>query len=187
MTTLDLGAHRARARRSSTRASRRTCGSTSSSRTSSSARAETGPRSRSTVELEPSTVQGVPATIERAVGNLLDNAAKWSPPGGEVEVEVRDGRARRARPRPWDRRRGPSVRLRPLLSSSRRSRDAGLGPRPRDRPPGRGVARRRCRRRACGRWRHAHGVDHRGGEPRGRRRFVAPSSSDLLSLFSARS
>ena len=44
------------------------------------------------VELEPSTVQGVPATLERAVGNLLDNAAKWSPPGTEVEVEVHDGR-----------------------------------------------------------------------------------------------
>src|SRR5207237_10743534 len=34
---------------------------------------------------------GVPATIERAVANLLDNAAKWSPPGGEVEVAVRNG------------------------------------------------------------------------------------------------
>jgi two-component system sensor histidine kinase MprB len=44
------------------------------------------------VELEPATVQGVPATLERAVGNLLDNAAKWSPPGAEIEVEVRDGR-----------------------------------------------------------------------------------------------
>ena len=44
------------------------------------------------VELEPLVVQGVPATIERAVGNLLDNAAKWSPAGAEVEVEVRDGR-----------------------------------------------------------------------------------------------
>ena len=43
------------------------------------------------VELRPTTVQGVPATLERAVGNLLDNAAKWSPPGADVEVAVRDG------------------------------------------------------------------------------------------------
>ena len=41
--------------------------------------------------LEPVTVQAVPAQVERAVGNLLDNAAKWSPPGGTVEVEVRGG------------------------------------------------------------------------------------------------
>jgi len=38
-----------------------------------------------------SMVHGVPARIDRAVGNLLDNAAKWSPPGGPVEVTVRDG------------------------------------------------------------------------------------------------
>ncbi len=44
-----------------------------------------------TVDLEPVSIEGVPATIERAVGNLLDNAAKWSPPGSEVEVAVRDG------------------------------------------------------------------------------------------------
>jgi two-component system sensor histidine kinase MprB len=44
-----------------------------------------------TTALEESIVHGVPATIERAVANLLDNAAKWSPPGGEVEVAVRDG------------------------------------------------------------------------------------------------
>jgi two-component system, OmpR family, sensor histidine kinase MprB len=42
-------------------------------------------------DLEESTVRGVPASIERAVGNLLDNAAKWSPPNGEVEVSVRGG------------------------------------------------------------------------------------------------
>jgi two-component system, OmpR family, sensor histidine kinase MprB len=44
-----------------------------------------------TVVLEPTTVHGVPANIERAVGNLLDNAAKWSPAGAGVEVEVRGG------------------------------------------------------------------------------------------------
>jgi two-component system sensor histidine kinase MprB len=44
-----------------------------------------------TTQLEESTVHGVPANIERAVANLLDNAAKWSPPGAEVEVVVRDG------------------------------------------------------------------------------------------------
>jgi two-component system sensor histidine kinase MprB len=42
-------------------------------------------------ELEETMVRGVPYTIERAISNLLDNAAKWSPPGGEVEVTVRDG------------------------------------------------------------------------------------------------
>jgi two-component system sensor histidine kinase MprB len=42
-------------------------------------------------DLQESTVHGVPRTIERAVANLLDNAAKWSPPSGEVEVAVRDG------------------------------------------------------------------------------------------------
>jgi two-component system sensor histidine kinase MprB len=43
-------------------------------------------------DLAPTTVHGVPASIERAVGNLLDNAIKWSPDGGTVEVAVHDGR-----------------------------------------------------------------------------------------------
>jgi two-component system sensor histidine kinase MprB len=42
-------------------------------------------------DLEESVVEGVPSTIERAIGNLLDNAAKWSPPGAEVDVAVRNG------------------------------------------------------------------------------------------------
>jgi two-component system sensor histidine kinase MprB len=42
-------------------------------------------------EFEESVVRGVPTTIERAVTNLLDNAAKWSPPGTTIEVTVRDG------------------------------------------------------------------------------------------------
>jgi len=44
-----------------------------------------------TPDLHESTVRGVPGSLERAVGNLLDNAAKWSPPDGDVEVSVRDG------------------------------------------------------------------------------------------------
>jgi two-component system sensor histidine kinase MprB len=42
-------------------------------------------------QLEESLIRGVPSTVERAVSNLLDNAAKWSPPRGVVEVTVRDG------------------------------------------------------------------------------------------------
>jgi two-component system sensor histidine kinase MprB len=41
--------------------------------------------------LEPSVVSGDASRIARAVRNLLDNAGKWSPPGGEIEVSVRDG------------------------------------------------------------------------------------------------
>jgi two-component system, OmpR family, sensor histidine kinase MprB len=42
-------------------------------------------------DLQESLVHGVPANLERAIGNLLDNAAKWSPEGAEVEVVVRNG------------------------------------------------------------------------------------------------
>jgi two-component system sensor histidine kinase MprB len=44
-----------------------------------------------TTSFAESLVHGDRATIERAVGNLLDNAAKWSPADGEVEVQVHDG------------------------------------------------------------------------------------------------
>jgi two-component system sensor histidine kinase MprB len=39
----------------------------------------------------PSTVLAVERRLERAVANLLDNAVKWSPPGGRVEVRVAAG------------------------------------------------------------------------------------------------
>jgi two-component system sensor histidine kinase MprB len=40
---------------------------------------------------EPTVVRGVSNRLTRAVGNLLDNAAKWSPPGGIVDVTLSDG------------------------------------------------------------------------------------------------
>lgn len=45
-----------------------------------------------TLEVTPCTVRGRATTIERAVTNLLDNARKWSPDGGAIEVTVADGR-----------------------------------------------------------------------------------------------
>jgi two-component system, OmpR family, sensor histidine kinase MprB len=42
-------------------------------------------------ELAPSVVAAVPDRLDRAVSNLLDNAVKWSPDGGPVEVRVADG------------------------------------------------------------------------------------------------
>ena len=41
--------------------------------------------------LEPTLVRGEGDRIARAVGNLLDNAAKWSHPGGVIEVTLSDG------------------------------------------------------------------------------------------------
>ena len=43
------------------------------------------------LDADESLVHGVPSRIERAVGNLLDNAGKWSPEGSIVDVTVRDG------------------------------------------------------------------------------------------------
>jgi two-component system sensor histidine kinase MprB len=43
------------------------------------------------LDADESTVDGVRPAIERAVANLLDNAAKWSPDGEPVDVSVRDG------------------------------------------------------------------------------------------------
>ncbi len=43
------------------------------------------------VELQPTVVRGAGERINRAVANLLDNARKWSSPGGLVEVRLRDG------------------------------------------------------------------------------------------------
>ncbi len=44
-----------------------------------------------TAQLEPTLVRGEADRVARAVRNLLDNARKWSPPDGTIEVELRDG------------------------------------------------------------------------------------------------
>ncbi|MGH9030489.1 MAG: HAMP domain-containing sensor histidine kinase [Acidimicrobiia bacterium] len=38
-----------------------------------------------------SLIRGAPGRVSRAVANLIDNAAKWSPDGAEVDIAVRDG------------------------------------------------------------------------------------------------
>jgi two-component system sensor histidine kinase MprB len=47
------------------------------------------PRFEST--LSPCLVHVDPDAIERAIGNLVDNAVKWSPPGGRVIITVSNG------------------------------------------------------------------------------------------------
>ena len=44
-----------------------------------------------TVDSEPCTVLGDPSSIERACANILDNARKWSPPEGPIEVVLAAG------------------------------------------------------------------------------------------------
>jgi two-component system, OmpR family, sensor histidine kinase MprB len=50
-----------------------------------------GPALTVQTDLEPTVVVGDPERISRAVSNLLDNARKWSPPDGVVEVGLHAG------------------------------------------------------------------------------------------------
>ena len=65
---------------------------------------------RFTCDLAPVHVVGVPEDLERAVANVLDNAAKWSPDGCAVEVRLR--RAEGGEPAEPSRRRLPARGLR---------------------------------------------------------------------------
>ena len=50
-----------------------------------------GPSIRIDAEVSPWYVRGDAASLERAFVNLLDNAVKFSPPGGNVTVRLREG------------------------------------------------------------------------------------------------
>jgi two-component system, OmpR family, sensor histidine kinase MprB len=49
------------------------------------------PGVRFRTDLGPCTIEGVPDRLGRAVNNVLDNAARYSPPDGVVEVALHDG------------------------------------------------------------------------------------------------
>ncbi|MFE9807256.1 ATP-binding protein [Streptomyces sp. NPDC005548] len=50
-----------------------------------------GPELTITAALEPWFVRAEPSTLERAIVNILDNAVKFSPPGGTVDVRLHEG------------------------------------------------------------------------------------------------
>lgn len=49
------------------------------------------PQLEFSIELEPTVITNVPDRVARAVTNVIDNARKWSPPDGRIEVVLRDG------------------------------------------------------------------------------------------------
>ncbi|HVX42897.1 MAG TPA: HAMP domain-containing sensor histidine kinase [Mycobacteriales bacterium] len=56
------------------------------------ARAAThAPGLRYELDLRPTMVRGDPDALERAIGNLVDNAIKWSPPRGRIRISAASG------------------------------------------------------------------------------------------------
>lgn len=43
------------------------------------------------IELEPTTIAGAPDRVSRAVTNVIDNARRWSPADGRIDVSLRGG------------------------------------------------------------------------------------------------
>jgi len=49
------------------------------------------PGSRYELDCRPTLVRGDPDALERAIGNLVDNALKWSPPDGRIRISAAGG------------------------------------------------------------------------------------------------
>jgi len=43
------------------------------------------------LELEPTVIINAPDRVSRSIANVIDNARKWSPPDGQIDVRLRDG------------------------------------------------------------------------------------------------
>jgi two-component system, OmpR family, sensor histidine kinase MprB len=50
-----------------------------------------GPQLTFELDIEPTVITNAPDRVNRAVTNVIDNARKWSPDGGRVEIALRDG------------------------------------------------------------------------------------------------
>jgi two-component system sensor histidine kinase MprB len=55
--------------------------------------ADRAPMLRYELSCQPTLVSGDPDALERAIGNLVDNALKWSPPAGRIRISVAGGAA----------------------------------------------------------------------------------------------
>ena len=43
------------------------------------------------LDLEPTVIINAPDRVSRSIANVIDNARKWSPPDGQIDVRLRDG------------------------------------------------------------------------------------------------
>lgn len=50
------------------------------------------PDMRFELDLEPTLIEAAAEQVARAVGNVIDNACKWGPPGGAIAVRLADGK-----------------------------------------------------------------------------------------------
>ena len=53
--------------------------------------ASRAPGLRYDLDFRPTLVRGDPDALERAIGNLVDNALKWSPPDGRIGISAASG------------------------------------------------------------------------------------------------